>query len=262
MKLEQEFERILDSLQNEGSHLFHSNILALSLIDLTLLDENATDDDLTLLQDKANTHQVAAICVYPEHLKKINALRVSKRATVVNFPEGNQPINQLLSTIEEIIDTHQPDEIDYVFPYQTYLNGGKKKALQHCLQAYLLCRQHPITFKVILETGALPSPETIYQLSLEIINNGCDFLKTSTGKISCGATPIAAFSLLKAIKDSESTCGIKVSGGIKKPEQAFFYMSLAHLTLNITVDSTWFRIGASSLLDELTEAGNNTNPDY
>lgn len=260
MKFEEEFKLILPDL-NKGCGVNSSEKLAISLIDLTLLDENATNNSLALLQDKATAHQVAAICVYPKHLAKINALSC-KRATVVNFPKGNQLLTPLLSDIEKLIDRSHPDEIDYVFPYEDYLTGEKARALHHCREAYLLCKEHHITFKVILETGAFPTPEIIYQLSREIIDNGCDFLKTSTGKIPCGVTPIAAFSLLKAIKDSGSNGGIKVSGGVKTPAQAFFYMELAHYVLNKELNSAWFRIGASSLLDELVKPGNNTHPDY
>ncbi len=99
----------------------------------------------------------------------------------------------------------------------------------------------------------MPSLEFIYDLSTEIINKGCDFLKTSTGKIAQGATPSAAFAMLKAIKESKTSCGLKVSGGIKQPEQAFIYMALASHLLDRDLDKSWFRIGASSLLDVLEE---------
>ncbi|MDP1603210.1 MAG: deoxyribose-phosphate aldolase [Legionella sp.] len=263
MNLKEKFMLYLADLTKKDCQLLHSNELALSLIDLTLLNQNATDNELILLQNKAITHQVAAICVYPEHLAKFQSLTACKHATVVNFPQGNEPIKPLLFAIETIINNYHPDEIDYVFPYEHYLGGEKERALKHCREAYLLCQRYSKTFKVILETGVFPTPETIYQLGREIIDNGCDFLKTSTGKVPSGVTPTAAFSLLKAIKDSGSNCGIKVSGGIKKPAQAFLYMELAHHVLNKKVDSSWFRIGASSLLDELiNKTHNNTHPDY
>nr|WP_302473962.1 deoxyribose-phosphate aldolase [Legionella sp. PL877] len=227
------------------------SIEAISLIDLTLLDESADSQALDLLTQKANCHLVAAICVLPQHLERLMPAASIKKATVINFPEGTQSTHQVLTSIEKVITKYVIDEIDYVFPYQSYLGGEKEFALAQCQQAYRLCEQQKVTFKVILETGAFPSLVSIYNLSTEIINNGCNFLKTSTGKITQGATPSAAFALLRAIKDSGENCGIKVSGGIKKPEQAFLYMRLAKQVLNRKLEKSWFRIGASSLLDEL-----------
>lgn len=238
-----------DELKEKMSNYSPSELR--SLIDLTLLDETASDEALSALCMKATLNQVAAICVLPKHLKKIPPLSGIKLATVVNFPEGLQATEPLLTTIDELISNYKIDEIDYVFPYQAYLEGNKHSALLQCEKAYRLCQQQAISFKVILETGALPSLEFIYQLSTEVIAKGCDFLKTSTGKIAQGATPSSAFAILKAIKDTNASCGLKVSGGIKKPEQAFSYMALAQHLLERDLNKSWFRIGASSLLDEL-----------
>jgi deoxyribose-phosphate aldolase len=251
MSLEQEFIATLDHINKNRINNKAMYQLAISLIDLTLLDDNATAQELALLQDKACRYQVAAICVYPDALSEIKPDNVAKRATVVNFPHGQDPLEKTLLDIEQIISQHHPDEIDYVFPWEDYLNGMQTVALTHCQQAQSLCKKNKTSFKIILETGAFPTPESIYQLSSELIDTGCDFLKTSTGKIPTGATPLAAFSMLKAIKDSGSSCGIKVSGGIKEPEQAFLYMNLAYNMLKRDLDKTWFRIGASSLLDNL-----------
>ena len=221
------------------------------LVDLTLLDSQATANDIEKLSLKGMQHHVAALCILPKHLDLISPKLTIPRATVVNFPSGNEPHDQVLGAIEQIALHHQVDEIDYVFPYQTYLNGGIPQALSSCAKAYQLCKQYGLIFKVILETGALPSPETIYQMSLDVINSGCDFIKTSTGKIATGATIPAATAMLSAILESKTACGIKLSGGIKTVEQAQAYIHLAENMMGLKVDKSWFRLGASSLLDEL-----------
>lgn len=256
MTLESECQDVLAALQIKKQCLelplpttaFHS---ILSLIDLTLLDENASDASLALLQEKANAYSVAGVCVFPSHLKKLNASLSCQRVTVINFPEGNGSIKTTRLSLEKIVGAFSVDEIDYVFPYQLYLSGQEALALKHCHDVYLFCQRHSLSLKVILETGAFNSPESIYQLSLDVINTGCDFIKTSTGKIPLGATPLAAFSILKAIIDSNKPCGIKISGGIKTLEQANFYSNLAAHMLDRTVTNQWFRIGGSSLLDQL-----------
>jgi deoxyribose-phosphate aldolase len=164
-------------------------------------------------------------------------------------------LEQVLSDIDHLINHRLADEIDYVFPYDWYLQGQAQKALDHCRQAYSMVKEGNLVFKVILETGALPSAKVIFQLSQELINIGCDFLKTSTGKLSQGATPLAAYCMLSAIRQEQgSRCGIKISGGVKEPEQAYLYMTMAHDILEREVDNTWFRIGASSLLDNLNRS--------
>ncbi len=90
-------------------------------------------------------------------------------------------------------------------------------------------------------------------LSSEIIALGGRFLKTSTGKTPQGATLAAVFAIVSAVMDSTyaSSCGIKVSGGIKTPLQAQQYAQLAELLMGKAIHKDWFRIGASTLLEKL-----------
>ncbi len=223
----------------------------ISFLDLTLLKENATQENLRQLASQAQRYQVAAICVLPQHLSAFANLEAIKRATVVNFPEGKQSTEEILYALKQIVEDKLAEEIDYVFPYGSYLAENRQAALAQSQIIYEYCKQNNLSLKVILETGALPSLEYIYQLSTEIINSGCDFLKTSTGTITPGATPAAAFAMLNAIEDSKKVCGLKIAGGIKTFEQALVYAGLAEQVLHIAIDKSWFRIGASTLLDEL-----------
>lgn len=222
-----------------------------SLIDLTLLDLHASTDQILALIDNAQRYQVAAVCVYPCHLTHLKAQGLPfKKATVVNFPEGEQPSIEVLKDIDWSV-TLGADEIDYVFPYQTYLNGNEAKALAHFHHALAHCHQHQLTFKVIIETGAFKSTERLYKLCCQLLDSPCNFLKTSTGKIAEGATPLAVFCLLTAILNNQSQCGVKISGGVRTPEQAKLYVDMATRLLNKRPDKSWLRLGASTLLDTL-----------
>ncbi len=224
-----------------------------SIIDYTLLDPLATAEDIEKLAVIGVQYDVAAICVLPQHLDFIPSTRTISRATVVNFPTGNEPHHRVLQAIEQIATQHQIDEIDYVFPWERYLDGDIDYALACCTEACRLTHQYDLCFKVILETGALPSSEMMYQLALDVItNSGCDFIKSSTGKIATGATIHAEKAMLAAILDSKTSCGIKLSGGVRTIEQALAYMQLAEDTMKLNVDKSWFRLGASSLLDEIS----------
>ena len=97
---------------------------------------------------------------------------------------------------------------------------------------------------------------SIYQVSRELLAIGCDFLKTSTGKISQGASLSAVFAILSAIKDARTHCGVKISGGVKASQQALKYAWLAELVMEEKINKDLFRIGASSLLEELVAKNN------
>ncbi|MFC7782201.1 deoxyribose-phosphate aldolase [Legionella taurinensis] len=254
MTIEREYSRTLQDLESDQNKRIVSAEEIITLLDLTLLDTEANEQALSKFVQKTTRYPVAAACVYPRHLLHLPQNLSLKRATVVNFPEGLQPLTAVEEDARLAIDEGKADELDYVFPYTDYLKGKTAHALNHCQTLYELCRSRQVVFKVILETGAFPSVTTLYRACREIIEQGCDFLKTSTGKIAIGATPLAVFTLMKAIHDSNSVCGIKVSGGVKQKSPALAYIHLAEYCLDKPVHKSWFRIGASSLLDELTQS--------
>lgn len=221
-------------------------------MDLTLLNEQASPEALEYVLHQALTYPVAAVCVFANHLSLFRqASKDLKLATVINFPSGDTSISTSLSELETAIQLGA-DEIDYVFPYQSYLAGNKKEALEQCAKIAEACKKQNRTLKVILETCAYPNATTIYQVSHDILALPIDFLKTSTGKSTGGATLPAAIAMLSAIKDVGSPCGIKISGGIKTIQQAKTYTRLAELMQGKKADSSWFRIGASNLLTDMT----------
>ena len=240
---ETRFDTIIEQL---NSHILSASRIH-SLLDLTYLNEAATENDMVALGKQAQQQHVAAICVYPQHLAWIPPLDGIRLATVSNFPSGNLDHEQILQDIEQVITQQHVEEIDYVFAYSVYLSGQKSHALACCRDVYELCQTHGRKLKVILETGALPSLDRIYTISRELVDLGCGMLKTSTGKITPGASLQAVFVMLSAIKDSQSGCGIKISGGIKTLAQASVYIHLSEHMLEKNVGKNWFRIGASQI---------------
>ncbi|MDE4947187.1 deoxyribose-phosphate aldolase, partial [Francisella tularensis subsp. holarctica] len=71
------------------------------------------------------------------------------------------------------------------------------------------------TFKVIIESGELKTAKLISKVCQDVIDAGADFIKTSTGKTSEGATLAAAQVILDTIKSSAKRIGFKASGGIR-----------------------------------------------
>jgi deoxyribose-phosphate aldolase len=228
----------------------------LSVVDLTSLNE--TDDesviDALCINAISVKGHVAAVCVYPRFVKQAVKMLTGnpvKIATVANFPHGNESIVQVMQSIHDSIQ-NGAQEIDVVFPYSRYLSGDKDGAFQLIHQCKQVCGES-VLLKVILETGALNDERVIADVSCGVLNAGADFLKTSTGKISVGATIEAARSMLQVIKEMtpklNRSLGFKASGGIRTLKQAEEYMQLASQIMNPEwVTAKHFRLGMSKLL--------------
>jgi deoxyribose-phosphate aldolase len=227
------------------------------LIDLTSLNDNDTDESIITLCKKAQTlfGSVAAVCIYPQFIPLVvDTLNNTpiKIATVINFPGGNLSLLQTLNDIQSALALGA-NEIDMVFPYNSYIHDEKNKALDFVKKAKNLCQKN-IKLKIIIETGELISLELIKAITEDVISAGADFIKTSTGKTKQGATLEAAKVILTAIKEqSNSDIGLKISGGIRTITEAQSYIQLADEIMGSHwINPNVFRIGASKLLDEIT----------
>ena len=128
-------------------------------------------------------------------------------------------------------------------------------------------RMGPVHLKVILETGSLQDYSMIRKASILAIGAGANFIKTSTGKISPGATPEAMVVMCAAIKDyynkTGKKIGIKPAGGISDSETAILYYAIVSEILGEDwLHSERFRIGASRLANCLLADIFDKGPDF
>lgn len=225
-----------------------------SLVDLTRLESNDRVEQVQQLAQQANTPlgPVASICIYREYITEVKALinnEAVKIATVANFPTGLESIETVCGNIEAAIQDGA-DEIDVVTPYQYYLNETGYNPFEFLEQCREVCGNK--TMKVILESGALKDIDLIAKASKDAIIAGADFLKTSTGKISQGASLEAAATMISTIQQMNADVGFKASGGIKTYQQACEYMALAELIMGKAwIKAQHFRFGASFLLKDM-----------
>lgn len=229
------------------------------LVDLTSLNATDSEESAALFCEKAVSElgHVAAVCVYPPFVKQVAAQLSGtpvKTATVVNFPEGDSALESVLLDIGRALEDGA-NEIDVVFPYRRYLAGEQQYARQFVTACKAACGED-VALKVILETGALRDASIIADASLEALTGGADFIKTSTGKIPEGATLEAAAVMLLVIRHAASqlkrSLGIKISGGVKRIEQAGQYLALADAIMGRDwVSPSTFRIGTSKLIEEM-----------
>ena len=85
---------------------------------------------------------------------------------------------------------------------------------------------------------------------------GADFIKTSTGKVAPAATPPVTMIMLEAVRDFRDATGrqigVKPAGGIRSSKDAIKNLVLVNETAGEDwLSPDWFRLGASSLLNDL-----------
>lgn len=224
---------------------------ALALLDLTELGDTAGMPEMEALCAKALSPigPPAAVCVWPRHVavarQQLEGTGI-RIATVVNFPHGTSSVDEVLEETRASLD-EGADEIDLVLPYDCFLRGDDEFACRMAMCVHGLVGPAR-TFKVILETGAMPHLDAVMTVSRLAIDCSADFIKTSTGKSAVSATPEAARAMLDAIRASGRPVGLKVSGGIRTLADAKTYLDLADETMGPGwATPATFRFGASGL---------------
>lgn len=235
---------------------------AIGLLDLTNLNDGCDAADIDRLCADAATAEgaVAAACLYPPFVRQAKARLAAgpvRVATVANFPDGADDPDGARRAVAAAFEDGA-DEVDVVAPWAS-LRERDPRPTEALLRGCVAERPKGAVLKVILETGALD--EAAQRLGARAaIGVGVDFLKTSTGKRSVGATPEAAAALLDEIRASGAPVGFKASGGVRTLADARAYLDLAAAALGDDwAQPATFRFGASGLLTALRAAA--TAPD-
>lgn len=189
-----------------------------SIVDFTLLDPRASDFDLEKLCDIAYKHSYYSVCVNPCNVDYVkgyikNKLNNSlKIISVVGFPLGANSIDSKIFEIRELIK-NGVDEIDFVINVGK-LKQGKIDYIKNELKKIRSTSKGKI-IKAIIEACYLNKNEII-KISKLCMQNKIDFIKTSTGFGTGGATVEDIKLIHETVK---GCCKIKASGGIKNREQ-------------------------------------------
>jgi deoxyribose-phosphate aldolase len=184
------------------------------LIDHTLLKPNASEDEIERICQEAINYGFWSVCVNPSyvscasHFVKNKGVRV---CSVVGFPFGSNTLEVKIHETKNAIQDGA-NEIDMVINLGV-LKSGKNELVKHEIESIVEegKRQRDTIIKVIIETGLLSEKEKIRVCKL-VKESGADFVKTSTGFNSSGAT-ISDIKLLRNIVGPDF--GVKASGGIR-----------------------------------------------
>jgi deoxyribose-phosphate aldolase len=243
--------------------------LAIRMIDLTTLEGQDTPGKVRALCAKAlrpdpsdpTAPSVAAVCVYPDlvavaaqALGEDRSRRTVKIASVATaFPSGRAALDIKLADTKDAVAAGA-DEIDMVIDRGAFLAGQYGLVYDEIVAVKEAVGDAHL--KVILETGELATYDNVRRASWLAMLAGADFIKTSTGKISPAATTGMTLLMLEAVRDFRDATGqqvgVKPAGGIRTAKDAIKHLVLVNETAGPDwLDPDWFRIGASSLLNDL-----------
>ncbi len=213
-----------------------------AVIDHTLLKPEATRAQVVSLCEEAIRYRFACAMVNPVWASTaVSALSGSgvPVGVVIGFPLGAS----LVSTLHHeaaALSRLGARELDMVIPIGM-LKSGDNRAVQNAIHSTAtMAHHHGTLLKVILETALLSVEEKLRGSELAI-QAGADFIKTSTGFSSGGATA-ADVALMRGVAGSR--CGVKASGGIR---------TLADVKTLLEAGAS--RIGASASVAIVREMG-------
>ena len=212
----------------------------LEKVDHTLLNVDSTFASIIKLCDEAIQYKVASVCIAPYFVKNVKDYVENKMqiCTVVGFPNGyNTKQCKLFETSNAL--ENGADEIDMVINIGALKEGKFKYVEEEITEVKKICKQKIL--KVIVETCLLSREEKIEMCKI-VSFSGADFIKTSTGFSTCGAT----LDDVKLFKNYVSKgVKIKAAGGIKTLKDAEGF-------INAGAD----RLGTSRIIKLLSDSVN------
>src|SRR5271155_1801032 len=257
--------------------------MAISMIDLTTLEGQDTPGKVRAICAKAKrpdpadptAPHVAAVCVYPDlaHLAaaEVKGTGIHGASVATAFPSGRTSVEVKLADAKYAIEAGA-DEVDMVIDRGAFLAGYYQLVYDE-IAAVRDVVDAAAHLKVILETGELVTLDNVRRASWLAMLAGADFIKTSTGKVTPAATLPVTLVMLEAVRDFRDArgrqVGVKAAGGIRTAKDALRYLVLVNETAGEDwLDPRWFRLGASSLLNDLLmqrtkmATGRYSGPDY
>lgn len=187
------------------------------MIDHTLLKTDAQKKDLDKLLLEAKKYNFMSVCVSPiwvkyaaEQLKDTNV----KVCTVIGFPQGATPTEVKVFETKNAIE-NGATEVDMVIPVGV-LKDKDYIAVENDIRAVVEAAKSKALTKVIIETCLLTDEEKIMACKLSK-SAGADFVKTSTGFSTAGAT-VKDIRLMRETVGEQM--GVKASGGVRSREDA------------------------------------------
>ncbi|MDR7237246.1 deoxyribose-phosphate aldolase [Neobacillus drentensis] len=207
-----------------------TNIAA--MIDHTLLKPEATRQQIESLCQEAKEYKFASVCINPTWVSTAKELLQGSGVmvcTVIGFPLGATTSETKAFETKNAIE-HGADEVDMVINIGA-LKDHNDELVEKDIRAVVEAAKGKAHSKVIIETSLLSQEEKIRACELSV-KAGADFVKTSTGFSTGGATA-EDIALMRQTVGPE--LGVKASGGVRSTED-----------VQKMIEAGATRIGASS----------------
>lgn len=203
-----------------------------SYIDHTLLKADSQRDQIEKLCNEAKEYHFASVCVNPTWVsfasEKLKGTDV-KVCTVIGFPLGATTTKTKAFETKDAIE-NGATEVDMVINIGA-LKDGNFELVEQDIKAVVEAAKGKALTKVIIETSLLTENEKVKACELSV-KAGADFVKTSTGFSTGGAT-VEDIRLMRKVVGPD--IGVKASGGVRNAEDA-----------SKMIEAGATRIGASS----------------
>lgn len=190
-------------------------------VDHTLLTQTATWNEIKQICDDAIKYQTASVCIPPSFVKQAKDYVGDRMqvCTVIGFPNGYNTTNvKVFETKDAILNG--ADEIDMVINLGWVKEKEYGKIQEEIKKIKETCKDKVL--KVIIETCLLTEEEKVKMCEV-VSKSGADYIKTSTGFSTAGATP-QDIELFKKHVDKEVK--IKAAGGIGSFKDAEEFLTL------------------------------------
>ena len=190
-------------------------------VDHTQLKPFATWADIQKLCDEAIAYGTASVCIPPAYIKRVHDTYGEKIniCTVVGFPLGYSVTAAKVAEVKQAL-IEGCNEIDMVINISDVKNGDFDKVEEEISTLKAACGDHIL--KVIIETCYLTTEEKI-AMCHAVTNAGADYIKTSTGFGTGGAT-IEDVKLFK--ENIGPNVKIKAAGGISTIDDLKAFLDL------------------------------------
>jgi purine-nucleoside phosphorylase len=192
--------------------------LLAGIIDHTLLKPDATSQQIEKLCQESLEYEFASVCINPIHVKQaVRLLEQSnvKVGTVIGFPLGAVSPEDKIREAEQAM-SDGASEIDMVINIGALKEKNDSLVENEIAGVVRAAHGRGVLCKVIIEAGLLTDEEKV-RVSDLAKKAGSDFVKTSTGFTSSGAT-VHDVSLMRQTVGPHM--GVKASGGIRTLEKA------------------------------------------
>lgn len=193
----------------------------LAVCDHTLLLQTATWEEIKVICDDAMKYHTASVCIPPCYVKQAKEYMGGKIpvCTVIGFPNGNHTTQTKVFETKDAV-ANGADEIDMVINMGMLKTGNDDYVFDEIRRIKEACNGRIL--KVIIETCLLTDEEKVKMCEI-VSESGADFIKTSTGFSTAGATFSDVDLLAKHVGPNVK---IKAAGGISSMEDAEKFIEL------------------------------------